>query len=96
MTTRARPTVTRAFTLVELLVVLAIVVVLAGIVYTATAGVRRAHCLSNLRHISRALEMYRDDYAQAEWGSPEEMGLPSIKTTVLLDVDGTQAKTPAE
>lgn len=55
-----------AFTLIEILVVLVIVSVLAGIVYAATGGVRekgrQSLCLSNLRQIGVAFRMYCQDH----------------------------------
>lgn len=71
----------RGFSLVELLVVLAIVVVLAGIVYASTGGVRekarQTVCLSNLHSIGQALFLYRQDYDGRDGpGSATQMGLP--------------------
>lgn len=64
-----RPGVTparRAFTLVELLVVLAVIGVLAGLllpaVSRATESGRATACLGNLRQIGLALQMYVDDH----------------------------------
>lgn len=55
-----------AFTLIELLVVTAILVVLAGILFpaffSARAMARRTLCISNLRQLGLALQMYRQDY----------------------------------
>lgn len=54
-----------AFTLVELLVVVAIVSVLAGIVLPSLAAARmltlRVLCAGNLRHIREAMTLYLDD-----------------------------------
>lgn len=70
----------RGFTLVELLIVIAILAVLSGIGYSAAGGVReRARqtvCVSNLRQIGMAIQMYRQDYNGAEVGTAEQMGLP--------------------
>lgn len=56
----------RAFTLVELLVVVGIVSVLTGVVLTATMRARgkgqQAGCASNLRQLVVALSLYADDY----------------------------------
>lgn len=55
-----------AFTLIELLTVMAIVAVLATLLLTAISSAKkashRARCTSNLRQISLALNMYLDDY----------------------------------
>jgi prepilin-type N-terminal cleavage/methylation domain-containing protein len=63
MQTRARQ---RGFTLVELLVVLAIVTLLASLLLPALAGAkehgRRAKCISNLREIGIAGRLYVNDH----------------------------------
>jgi prepilin-type N-terminal cleavage/methylation domain-containing protein len=56
----------KGFTLVELLVVVAIIVILAGILYPVFAATRRAAykatCLSNLKQVGLAVQMYAQDY----------------------------------
>ncbi len=56
----------RGFTLVELLIVIAIVAVLAAILFPLFARAReagrRTRCLANLRQIGVAFEMYTQDY----------------------------------
>jgi len=64
----------RAFTLVELLVVISIIAVLAAILFPtlsiAKAKAQQAKCISNLRQIAIALELYAQDheiYPDAQW-----------------------------
>lgn len=56
----------RAFTLVELLTVIGIIAVLAGLLFPVFQGVRedgrRAACASNLRQIGMAVSQYMADY----------------------------------
>ena len=53
------------FTLIELLVVIAVVSILAGLLWPALARAKQkatqAGCMSNLKQISHALQMYLDD-----------------------------------
>lgn len=59
----------RGFTLVELLVVIALIAVLAGLLLPALAnardGARRTRCVSNLRQLSFAAQMYWDEFGGA-------------------------------
>ena len=56
------------FTLVELLVVIAVIAVLAAILFpafaTARSSARRTACISNMRQMGLALGMYRQDYEE--------------------------------
>ena len=57
-----------AFTLVETLVVIAIIAVLAALLFpvfsAARAAARRTACISNLRQLGLALQMYKQDYGE--------------------------------
>jgi prepilin-type N-terminal cleavage/methylation domain-containing protein len=60
----------RAFTLIELLLVIAIIALTAGLAYAvmgpAREKARQTVCVSNLHQIGRALAMYQADYEGAE------------------------------
>src|SRR5256885_5437199 len=66
--TRRIPTMTfrRAFTLIELLIVIAIIAILAAILFPVFAQARekarQATCQSNLKQIGSAFAMYVQDY----------------------------------
>jgi prepilin-type N-terminal cleavage/methylation domain-containing protein len=65
MTTSRRQDNT-GFTLIETLVAIAVVAIVAGIIFAALAGAResakQADCASNLRQIGQALHMYAGDW----------------------------------
>src|SRR5438132_4694500 len=54
------------FTLIELLVVIAIIAILAAILFPVFAQARdkarQASCISNMKQISHAMQMYGQDY----------------------------------
>jgi len=73
-------------TLIELLLVIGIIAVLAGIIWCVFAPVRerarQVHCINNLKQLHHALMLYREDYgayAEPEIGiprDPAEVGWP--------------------
>lgn len=70
-----------AFSLVEVLVVLAIIGICAALTYPVFTQVKRnarkAQCLHNLHQIGVAMALYRDQNGGADAGTPDEMGLPN-------------------
>jgi prepilin-type N-terminal cleavage/methylation domain-containing protein/prepilin-type processing-associated H-X9-DG protein len=72
----------RAFTLVELLVVIAVIAILAALLLpvlsAAKAKAKRTACLNNLRQINLGLRAYCDDYNDATPGTRgAKFGTPS-------------------
>ena len=59
----------RAFTLIELLVTIAVIAILAALLFPAIShtrtAVKRTTCINNTRQINLALRMYADDHADA-------------------------------
>jgi len=71
----------RAFTLVELLIVIGIIAILAGLLLPVLAQAkgkaRRLHCQSNLRQISVGVALYADDHKERmPVVAPHELGGP--------------------
>ena len=74
-----------AFTLIELLTVIAVIAILAAILIPVVGNVRQkadeATCLNNLRQIGTAIGLYQSDHKGAfpavveAWGASEERGL---------------------
>lgn len=66
MSRPSQPSVGRGFTLIELLVVIAIIAILASILFPvfaeARASARQTACLSNIRQIGLAAQMYLTDH----------------------------------
>jgi prepilin-type N-terminal cleavage/methylation domain-containing protein len=65
----------RGFTLIELLTVIALIVILAGILFPTLsimrAKMRQGQCMANMHSLQQALKMYRDDwrvYPEALYG----------------------------
>ena len=77
---RRPPGRARGFTLIELLTVIAIIAVLATLLFSALGSAKRAarkaSCISNLRQIGLALNMYLDD---------SEIRPPNLSTLVTAE-----------
>jgi len=67
----------RGFTLVELLIVIGVIAVLAGLLFPALGLVRRqvngVKCASNLKQIATGIEVYRQDHNEIWPGSLREL-----------------------
>jgi prepilin-type N-terminal cleavage/methylation domain-containing protein/prepilin-type processing-associated H-X9-DG protein len=67
----------RGFTLIELLVVIAIIAILAAMLFPVFArareSARKIQCLSNVKNIAMALQMYMNDYGGSATIFPREV-----------------------
>lgn len=75
----------RAFTLVELLVAIAIIAILAALLFPGInapkGNARRAICMSNLRQISVGIRLYLDDQSNAPLGNTNATHTPFLSWT---------------
>ncbi len=83
----------RAFTLIEMMVVIAIVAVLMTVITVAIVNARRAGriagCKNNLSQFDKSLEMYKSDW-QGNW-APWLSALPELNDQVFLcPLDGSR------
>lgn len=66
MSLRGRPSLRRGFTLIELLTVIVIILILAGILFPVfahvSANARRGKCMTQLRSITQAMQIYKEDH----------------------------------
>lgn len=85
---------TRAFTLVELMVVIVVIAMLSAIIVPASDrmmhSARASHCLGNLRNLGAALHLYLGDHnntlpdlVMGRESKDEEEDKPSIDTALL-------------
>ena len=78
----------KAFTLLEVLTVIAILAVLASLLFpvfvAARSKARQTQCVSQMRQVVTALNIYRQDYDGVDAGNTfQELGLPDPQINVL-------------
>jgi len=90
----------RAFTLVEMLVVIAVVALLVGLLLPALAGAREAGrgaaCLSNLRQMFLACRIYADEHGGYGPAIGQPWGKPPNWALVVQSYAGMAGETGAE
>lgn len=89
----------RGMTLIELLIVIAVIAVIAGLTYTATMQARKrghlAVCISNLRQLSLAVYAYENDWgmvpieyyhktSEGEFGRVEQLIYPYVRNNDIF------------
>jgi len=78
----------RGFTLIELLVVIAIIAILAAILFPVFARARekarQTACLSNMKQLALATDMYLTDYEAYPLHSHKELGNPGWRWMKML------------
>ena len=91
----------KGFTLIELLVVIAIIAILAAILFPVFAQARekarQTSCLSNVKQIGTAVQLYVDDYdetlpfgfKQTGWPGAEWNEYPRLKLGPIQDPNGS-------
>jgi len=87
----------RGFTLIELLVVIAIIGILAAMVFPVFArareSARKAVCLSNVKNLALAIQMYLGDYNDTLW--PKEHNQEPIDLWLVEGCDQNDSQTNA-